>query len=1210
MSERPNATPSSELETLLTRLSLGPLDPADAARLQKLLKSGPEALDAWLDHCAMDAWLRAPAQKAEQTSVVTLSGSPSESSGKEGAVGPEPQTISLLASIPTTWKAGITALAACVALGCLVAFQFGKQPDSKPNTAPESTIAVAAPVKDSLPKPPHPAPDAEEEATTAPEPEMPAMPEPVTLAAVTQDGTGETPSLDDWKTLNSTGSLKHPALLETPAVMSDAARPVRFNRDVRPILSETCFHCHGPDEHGRRAELRLDLPEPAYANRDGIRAIVPGDLDKSEAWHRILSNDPDELMPPPESHLVLTTEQKDTLRRWIAEGAEYEGHWAFIPPTLSPVPEVSDTRWPANSIDRFVLQRLEEDGLKPSPEADRRTLIRRLSFDLTGLPPSLEEVRAFVADTSPDAYENLVDRLLESDHFGERMALQWLDQTRYADTNGYSIDGGRDMWLWRDWVINAYNQNLPFDQFTLEQLAGDLLPQPTPEQLIATGFNRNHMITHEGGTIPEENLVNYTADRVKTTSEIFLGLTMGCAQCHDHKYDPISQKDYYRFFAYFNTLDDKGLDGNAGINSRPSIEAKSPLPLDPAPVRERLKELRAELDQPRPEAQQEWEAELRYELAHLGENLKLHPMTLTGAKSPNRDTTFLTVEDNSLVKIHEGRRSAYTLAAKVPADTVTGLRLVFAATEESSGMIGHCDDPAWKGTFFLSGISVSSGRLPSDEIDLYSLVPIQSATASVSHPDFPPAGALDERNELSWTPYPNVTSPQHYTVRFAEPLHCETDPNVTVMVNFFAPEGGRKVDPASIRLYALTGNDDDTTIPAELQELLKVADADRTPAQRDKVRAYFEQLAPQLQPLRELIANHERRLDEILNPHPVMVMDTAAKPRQTFILERGDYAHPTTPVKPGTPEALPSRPGQDTGDRLGLAHWLTDPEHPLTARVTVNRYWQMLFGTGLVATSADFGSQGEWPSHPELLDWLAVTYVQSGWDTKALIKQIVMSATYRQSSNVSPELQKLDPGNRLLARGPRQRLQAEFIRDAALEVSGLLVPWVGGSSVNPGQPDNLWKEVSHYGSTPATSQVYVADRGLERHRRSMYTYWKRTVPPPNMSAFDAPNRELCVMRRSVTNTPLQALVLLNDPQFVEASQAFADRVLKETPDASTAERAAYAFEAAVGRPPEEAELRELSAAYEEQYAETNHETAAWTAIAQLVLNLSETITKR
>ena len=1001
---------------------------------------------------------------------------------------------------------------------------------------------------------------------------------------------------------------------------------IQFNRDVRPILSETCFHCHGPDEHGRKADLRLNTLEGALADLGGYQAILPGNAEESEAWLRIVSDDPDELMPPPKSHLVLTEAQKKTLKRWIEEGAEYEGHWAFETPQRPLLPRITSD-WMKNPIDTFVLERLREEEMKPSEEADPRTLIRRLTFDLTGLPPTREEVRKFVSEYQQDAestWAATVDRLLASPHFGERMAVPWLDQSRYADTNGYSIDGGRDMWLWRDWVIQAYNENKSFDQFTIEQIAGDLLPEATPAQIVATGFNRNHMITHEGGTIPAENLTNYAADRVKTTSEVFLGLTMACAQCHDHKYDPISIREYYEFFSFFNELSDRGLDGNAGVNAKPSILAHTVIPdgeLDE--VRQELASLRSYLEETR-DGFAEWLAEVQEEERNRGEGFSLQRMETLDASSPNRPGPYEIAEDGAVVVTQPGKGlNAFSHALKLPeVDAVHGIRIHFVPDSESGKLTPHPD-----GVPKVTTVLVSAGKQAAKQVEFYNQSVIDQATASSTGEGNSPAHVLDERNLHWWQPESGDENP-HLTITFADPIVPEETPYLTAMVFYGRPASL----PFQWRIEAFQGNDTDSRFASDLSEILRKTESDWTEQEREQVLAAFREEAPSLERARIRIANLEERIDVLTKKHSALVMDAAPKPRETFILDRGQYDAPTEKVYSTTPKILPPLQAEEKATRLDLARWMTQPDHPLTARVAVNRIWALFFGQGIVTTTADFGSQGSWPSHPDLIDWLAVEFVESGWDQKELIRKIVSSATYRQSSEATPEELERDPDNELLARGPRFRLAAEFVRDQALSLSGLLVPRIGGPSVQPYQPPGLWKEVSHFGSTPATKQVFVQDRGEKLYRRSLYTIVKRTSPHPSMAAFDAPNREMCITERGVTNTPLQALVTLNDPQFAEAARVFAENLLQESGDGDERQRLQIAFEKITGRLPADAEINALASFLTDEFSrfEQDREAAAlavavgeapldetlpvvdlaaWTQVSALLFNLSETLTR-
>lgn len=967
------------------------------------------------------------------------------------------------------------------------------------------------------------------------------------------------------------------------------------------------------------------------ADLGGHAAIVPGNSAQSELLARLKAEDDDERMPPTDSGKELSADQIELVRRWIDSGADWPLHWSFVPPIRSDLPEISDRDWANHEIDRFVYAQLEANHLQPSPRADRRTLARRLSLDLTGLPPSLEDLHDFLDDQDAGAYERFVDRLLDSPQFGERMALAWLDQARYADTNGFSIDGGRHMWLWRDWVIDAYNKNMSFDQFLIEQLAGDLLPEATVNQQVATGFNRNHMITHEGGTIPEENLVNYAVDRVKTTAEVFLGLTMGCAQCHDHKYDPLSQKDFYSFLAFFNTLDDKGIDGNSGVNAGPKIVANTVLGLkEVEQIKEQLAQLDEQLRQPLA-SQREWEQSALRELEDQGKDLQLHLLELLKITTPNRAVDMMEVDKTAPIK-NTSRSPSLLLKADV--DNITGLRVEFYPHESMpDGRLGHGNDQGLKGSFILTSFSASADAIPSDQVDLYKTIPIRNATASNSHPDYLPGDCLDPRDHNGWSPHPQNQTQQHITFTFDEPIHASKTPFITTLMVWGGGKfgGGAALLPGYYRVVALTGIDDGSNLPEAIQALLRKVDSDRTEEEQGQLQDYYATIAPEQANVRYEIGNLRDRLQTLTEKYPAMVMNTAAKPRETHILNRGQYDQPGDLVTPGVPEFLPPLPEGVPANRLGLARWLVDPAHPLTARVAVNRVWQQFFGAGIVASSADFGSQGQPPSHPELLDFLAVDFIENGWNIKRLIKKIVTSATYQQSSHVTPALLKADPKNRWLARGPRFRLQAEFVRDGALQIGGLLVNRIGGPSVKPYQPAGLWREISHFGSSPATAQVFVQDHGEKLYRRSMYTYWKRTVPPPSMVSFDAPNRELCILRRATTNTPLQALVLLNDPQFVEASRALAERVIQQGPD-GVAQRIAFAFELATARLPTEQETKILEQAYQRAFKEfQNHPNraqeylrvgesnrnrqidltvhAAWTSVVSMILNLSETITK-
>ena len=1010
------------------------------------------------------------------------------------------------------------------------------------------------------------------------------------------------------------------------------ARPgaLNYNRDIRPILAENCFACHGFDEKSRKGGLRLDRAEFAYAERDGITAIKPHDLEASEVWRRINSKDPDEVMPSSKSHRTLTEIQKSTIAAWIAKGAQYEEHWSLIAPVKATVPLAS-----AQPIDAFVRQRLSSLSLGPAHHATAATLIRRVSFDLTGLPPTAEQATAFALSEDPLAYEQLVDRLLASPQFGERMALPWLDAARYADTNGFSIDGGRHAWLWRDYVINAFNTNKPYDRFLTEQLAGDLLPDKTDETITATGFERNSMVTHEGGTIDGENLVIYGADRVRTFGEAMLGLTLGCAQCHDHKFDPITQKDYYSLFAYFNTSSEGGQGGDGGVNAAPTANVQSVIATgEEDALRAHIATLEQTLANPIAEDIAAWQAQQREVLAHRGEDFALHAVKLLKISTPNTGSGF-SIEDSQFALVERPMGFiAFDVSMEVPpiAQPITGLRVIMhaspAAMEAGWGWGGGAGA---KKSFALTNLSVSAGTVPSDQVNLSRMIEASGATANSwstdASSDNHPLGVLNTKASEAWIPDINHDGPVHLTLTFAKPLSSKDATHLTAQMNF-----GRHGDVTAKRMefFVMTGRDDGSALPAALIAAIGTDASQQSAEMTARIASYFTQHSEALASTRIDLANARERLATRTEKFATLVMDTAASPRETFILNRGNYADPRDKVTVNTPSFLPPLPEGAPANRLGLAQWTTMPTNPLTARVAVNRFWQTLFGAGLVRTAADFGVQGDLPLHAQLLDWLAVDFVEHGWDVKRLIKMMVMSDTYRQSSETTPQELERDRDNRYLARGARFRLPAELIRDNALAVSGLLVTDLGGPSVNPYTPGDLWREISHYGSSGASAQSFHQDHGDKLYRRSMYTYWKRTQPPPNMVNFDAPNREVCTVDRANTNTPLQALVLLNDVQYVEAARAFAQRIMQQSGDDST--KLSWAFLQATARVPKTRETEVLARALSRERAHfaVNEvaarellahgesarddtlpisEHAAWTQVASLLLNLSETVTR-
>ncbi len=983
-------------------------------------------------------------------------------------------------------------------------------------------------------------------------------------------------------------------------------RTVEFNRDVRPILADRCFQCHGPDAKKRQADLRLDTEEGARADRDGTRAVVPGDPARSELLRRVTSDDPEERMPPAKTGRKLSEKETGLLRRWIEEGARWQKHWAFLPPRAPPVPEVRRKEWVRNPVDAFVLERLEREGLPPSPEAEKTTLLRRASLDLTGLPPTPEEADAFLADGSPGAFEKVVDRLLASPRYGERMARPWLDAARYADTNGYQTDGERVMWRWRDWVIEAFNANLTYDRFTVEQIAGDMLPGATLDQKIATGFNRNHRGNSEGGIIPEEYAVEYVVDRVDTTATVWLGLTLGCARCHDHKFDPIAQKEFYRLFAYFNNVPEKGR----------AIKFGNSVPVLLSPTRDQERE-RADLER-RLAASQRRFAGLALEIAAAQEAWEKGAPAADGmpagelaAHLPLADPAF-----DGKRAVDAGDKGAFgffdkfsisawvqgegpVLSRMADVEEGEGYALVLAAGRVQFNLVKRWLDDA---------LRVETERLLAPGRHHVLVTYDGSRVASgvrvyVAGREAKLKVTLDELNQSFAT---------------KEPLRIGAG-------------GGRfRGSIEEVRVYARALSAEEAAIlatPEPIRTIAAVPPVRRSLGQALKVRAFFlENGAPEKigRAHRELLALRKERERLIESLPTTMVMEEMAKPRPASLLLRGQYDKPGEKVEPGVPAVLSEA---QPATRLELARWLVAPSNPLTARVAVNRTWQMLFGSGLVRTTEDFGTQGDWPSHPDLLYCLAAEFMtpstRSPWDLKRLLKLVVTSATYRQSSRVTPALLQRDPDNRLLARGPRFRLPADMVRDQALAASGLLVEKLGGPSVRPYQPAGLLKELSG-------AEDYRQDRGEGLYRRSLYTFWKRAVPPPAMTTFDAAGREACVVRESRTNTPLQALNLMNDVTYVEAARALAERVMAR--GGPPEERIALAFRLVTARRPAPAELRVLADAHRHYLALYGKdpeaarkllsvgerprdpkldpaELAALATVAGLILNLDETVTK-
>lgn len=1008
--------------------------------------------------------------------------------------------------------------------------------------------------------------------------------------------------------------------------MPGSSEPAHFNRDIRPILSDRCFTCHGPDEGARKSPLRLDIEKSAKADLGkGRVGLAPGNPERSEVYKRIVSTNQALRMPPAYAgHEALTERETKSIREWIEQGAGYDEHWSFTAPQRPAPAETRSPEWIRNPIDAFVLARLEREGLRPSPEADRATLIRRVSLDLTGLPPEPAEVSKFVRDRSVDAFEQIVDSLLASPRYAERMAIRWLEAARYADTNGYQTDGPRDMWRWRDWVIDAFRRNMPFDQFTVEQIAGDLLPGATRSQRIATGFHRNHRTSAEGGIVDEEFRVEYVADRAETTSTVWLGLTLGCARCHDHKYDPFTQKEFYQLFAFFNNVPEKGFVYNFG-NEEPYI--KAPLPPQEAKLAEfdeRVAELERELEGRQPaieRAQTEWEQKIAKGKRvdwNVGHGLVFHDDLEKSepgriGKARRFDGKEFVNAGADIAKFNY--RDPFTFAAWIKPESGNGA--ILSRAEDYFEGHGHA-------------LYVLEGKLRLHVIFRWTDLGMRVETEEPlqlgewQHV----AATYDGSMKAAGVRLYVDGKPRKLRVLFDQCIW----PIETKEPFRIGAGGGMRFKGAidEVRVYnrGLTP-DEAAVLPLldSVSEIAAISPERRTKPQADKLRMCFLELYAPKEAIRlrarlDMVrAQRQVYLDQVPT---VMVMVEREDPRDTFLLKRGAYDAPGEKVAAGVPSVLPPLAPDWPRNRLGLARWLVDRSNPLTARVTVNRFWQMLFGTGLVKTVEDFGSQGDWPLHRELLDWLAVAFMESGWDVKHLLKTIVMSATYRQSSAVSRELLEKDPENRLLARGPRVRLSPEMIRDQALAASGLLVEKVGGPSVKPYQPPGLWQEL-HGG------KGYTQDSGEGLYRRTLYTYWKRTVAPPSMINFDSPSREVCVVRESRTNTPLQALNLMNDVTYIEAARKLAERMLREggtTPEA----RIGWVYRVVLARAPTSRETELLDNAWRRfhGYYQSNRrealrylsqgesardpkldvrELAAYTGVASLLLNLDETITK-
>ncbi len=996
------------------------------------------------------------------------------------------------------------------------------------------------------------------------------------------------------------------------AAAPKATTSIDYNRQIRPIFSENCYACHGPDENKRMAGLRLDQKESALEKlTSGRVAIVPGDPSGSELIIRISSENDALRMPPAFTGKRLSKEETDLIREWISQGAKWQTHWSHIPPQRPDLPRVSESDWVRNEIDHFILARLERERLQPSLRADKNTLVRRLSLDLVGLPPTPAEVDAFLGDDSPQAYESLVDRLLASAQYGERIAQHWLDLARYADSDGHHRDFARKMWPYRDWVIQAFNQNKPFDEFTIEQLAGDLLPNPTLNQRIATGFNRNHTTSTEAGADPEEYITKYVIDRVNTTATVWLGSTLGCAECHDHKYDPFKQKEYYQFYDFFNRLPERGLVADAGPGlghwGKPAPYIRLPSPEQSADL-----------------------ARLRSEIEYVeSKRVALLETTNFALDAAQKEWQQRVIEEAAAESL--GISDWYSIGPFVDASSSEAFATESPPEHEinlgksyRNGELFWRQQPSWKDSVIQ--------QLIGDKAAFYLYRTIQAETPREltlfigAEDPSRVARANINGGEKLWVNGELILSEEFpgCTPSTGKELKVKLQPGQNEILLKVVNRSKR------FRFYFSTEMAWDDEATRKLQKIFESPPVGWTREQKKEVKWYFrEQRSPAIQRLSEKLKELREAVAELNREIPsVRVMEDMEDPRPTHVLVRGDYRNRGERVDAGVPAFLPPLPEEEKPNRLTLAKWLVDPNHPLVSRVTVNRFWQLFFGTGLVKTTNEFGSQGEPPSHPELLDWLAREFIESGWDVKATIKKIVMSATYQQSSRVSDDLLARDPRNRLLARGPRQRLPAEVIRDNALAISGLLdrdrKP--GGPSVFPYQPPGLWEKKAE-----SCQESYVPSKGADLYRRSLYTFWKRSVPNPMFAIFDAPDREVCVVEREITVTPLQALVTLNEDTYVEAARNFAQRILREAGE-SNRDRIDYAYKAALARLPDEKEAAVLQGVYgdmltsykqDEEAAQQllsvgesekpenadSVQLAAWTGVARVILNLDETITK-
>ena len=999
------------------------------------------------------------------------------------------------------------------------------------------------------------------------------------------------------------------------AIASAAAATIDFKREVQPIFEQRCYECHG--EKKQKSGLRLDRKATVFKGGDsGKPAIVSGKSSDSPLLQRITSKDADEMMPPKGE--PLSAAQVATIRAWIDQGAAWpddgkpeKKHWAYEKPVRSSLPHVANKKWARNPIDYFVLEKLEQEKLKPSPEADRATLIRRVSLDLIGLPPTVKEVDEFLSDKSTNAYEKVVDRLLASPQYGERWARPWLDLARYADTQGYEKDNRRTMWPWRDWVISALNKNMPFDEFTIDQIAGDLLPNATQEQKVATGFHRNTMTNTEGGTDDEEFRHEAVVDRVNTTMGAWMATTINCCQCHNHKYDPLTMKEFYQLYAFLNNTADSDKDDERPTMKVPTHEQENEL----TRRRESLKLAEKKFNEAatKPEiatAQSSWEESMLAALTNW--------QTLDATEFISEGGATLSKQASKAILVSGTNPSndAYHVVAPLAAGKVTGIRLEVLETGELKEL-----GRGRNSLFVLRALE--SAALVAGKTNA---LKFSKVTADFSEKNFDVANLLTGKGE-GWSiatsdPRTRVRRSAYFTLE--KPLQLET--NAALL---FTLKHSDKYAGANLMRFRLSATTVDqvgppAALPEDVRTNILVARDRRNDKERARLKEYFQSIAPELREVREALAAARKAEKELNDSIPIVsVMEELSKPRETHLLMRGSFLTKGESVQPGVPAVLHPLNTNQPLNRLAFARWLVDTNNPLTARVMMNRFWEQIFGIGIVETSEDFGTQGEPPSHPKLLDWLATEFMRGGWEMKAMHKFIVSSATYRQSSKVTPELFQRDPYNRLLARGPRRRLEAEMIRDEALTVSGLLSRKMGGAPVMPPQPDGVWQVVY-------SGDKWETSKGEDKYRRGIYTFWRRTSPYPSMVSFDAPSREFCVVRRPRSNTPLQALTLLNDPVYVECAQALAKRMLNE--GGTTAEqRAAIGIRACLAREPKRGEVQKLVALAEKEVArykedstaaekfvkftgvetkDNSAELVAWTIVANVLLNLDEFVMKQ